>query len=96
METENGGYRMSSVKRVYVEKKPEYAVRAKELQSEIRSYLGISGVTKVRELIRYDIENISGETYKKALVTVFSEPPVDDIYEEEFDLNGACFNGILG
>ena len=41
---------MSSVKRVYVEKKPEYAVRAKELQSEIRSYLGISGVTKVREL----------------------------------------------
>ena len=46
-------------------------------------------VTKVRELIRYDIENISGETYKKALVTVFSEPPVDDIYEEEFDLNGA-------
>ena len=80
---------MSSVKRVYVEKKPEYAVRAKELQSEIRSYLGISGATKVRELIRYDIENISGETYKKALVTVFSEPPVDDIYEEEFDLNGA-------
>jgi phosphoribosylformylglycinamidine synthase len=89
METENGGYHMSSVKRVYVEKKPEYAVRAKELQSEIKSYLGISGVTKVRELIRYDIENISGETYKKALVTVFSEPPVDDIYEEEFDLNGA-------
>ena len=80
---------MSSVKRVYVEKKPEYAVRAKELQSEIKSYLGISGVTKVRELIRYDIENLSGETYKKALVTVFSEPPVDDIYEEEFDLNGA-------
>ena len=80
---------MSSVKRVYVEKKPEYAVRAKELQSEIKSYLGISGATKVRELIRYDIENISGETYKKALVTVFSEPPVDDIYEEEFDLNGA-------
>jgi phosphoribosylformylglycinamidine synthase len=89
METENGGYHMSSVKRVYVEKKPEYAVRAKELQSEIKSYLGISGATKVRELIRYDIENISGETYKKALVTVFSEPPVDDIYEEEFDLNGA-------
>ena len=80
---------MSSVKRVYVDKKPENAVRAKELQSEIKSYLGISGVTKVRELIRYDIENISGETYKKALVTVFSEPPVDDIYEEEFDLNGA-------
>lgn len=80
---------MSSVKRVYVEKKPAFAVKAKELQSEISSYLGISGVTKVRELVRYDMENISEETYRKALVTVFSEPPVDDIYEETFDVNGA-------
>ena len=80
---------MSSVKRVYVEKKPAFAVKAKELQSEISSYLGISGVTKVRELVRYDMENISEETYRKALVTVFSEPPVDDVYEETFDVNGA-------
>ena len=78
-----------SVKRVYVEKKPAFAVKAKELQAEIKSYLGIRGVSKVRELIRYDIENISEETYQKALVTVFSEPPVDDIYEETFDTNGA-------
>ena len=55
---------MSSVKRVYVEKKPAFAVKAKELQSEISSYLGISGVTKVRELVRYDMENISEETYR--------------------------------
>ncbi len=80
---------MSNVRRVYVEKKPAFAVKAKELQAEIKSYLGISGVTKVRELVRYDIENISEDTYKKALVTVFSEPPVDDIYEETFELNGA-------
>lgn len=80
---------MSNVRRVYVEKKPAFAVRAKELHAEIRSYLGIGGVTKVRVLIRYDIENISEDTYQKALVTVFSEPPVDDIYEETFDLNGA-------
>ena len=79
---------MSNVRRVYVEKKEAYAVKAKELQSEIRSYLGISGVTKVRELIRYDVENISDETYQKALVSVFSEPPVDDVYEESFDLKG--------
>ena len=52
-------------------KKPAFAVKAKELQAEIKSYLGISSVTGVRELIRYDIENISEETYKKALVTVF-------------------------
>jgi len=79
---------MSNVRRVYVEKKPAFAVKAKELEAEIRSYLGIGGVTGVRELIRYDIENISEETYRKALVTVFSEPPVDDIYEEHFDLKG--------
>jgi phosphoribosylformylglycinamidine synthase len=78
-----------SVKRVYVEKKPAFAVKAKELQSEMKSYLGIGGVTGVRVLIRYDIENISEETYQKALVTVFSEPPVDDIYEEDFDKSGA-------
>ncbi|MGN0143020.1 MAG: phosphoribosylformylglycinamidine synthase [Roseburia sp.] len=78
-----------SVKRVYVEKKPAFAVKAKELESEIKSYLGIGGVTKVRVLIRYDIENISDETYRKALVTVFSEPPVDDVYEENFEADGA-------
>lgn len=66
----------------------EFAVKAKELQAEIKSYLGISGVTGVRVLIRYDIENITDDIYKKALGTVFSEPPVDDIYEEAFDLKG--------
>ena len=50
-----GGNEMSSVRRVYVEKKDAYAVKARELESEIKSYLGISGVTKVRELIRYDV-----------------------------------------
>ncbi len=83
------GLFMSNVRRVYVEKKPAFAVKAKELQAEIKSYLGISSVTGVRELIRYDIENISEETYQKALVTVFSEPPVDTVFEEEFILGNA-------
>ena len=73
-----------SVRRVYVEKKPDYAVKAKELREEIESYLGIETVTGVRVLIRYDIENLSEETYRAALGTIFSEPPVDDLYEEEF------------
>ena len=70
---------MSSVRRVYVEKKAPYAVKAKELADEISSYLNIGTVTGVRVLIRYDIENLSDETYAKALTTVFSEPPVDDV-----------------
>ena len=41
----------------------------------------------VRALIRYDIENLSEDTYKKALGTIFSEPPVDEVYEEEFPKN---------
>ena len=73
-----------SVRRVYVEKKPDFAVKAGELREEISSYLSIDTVTNVRVLIRYDIENLSEETYQKALVTIFSEPPVDVIYEEEF------------
>ena len=79
---------MGNVRRVYVEKKPDFAVKAKELSHEIRHYLGI-GVKSVRVLTRYDVENVSEETYQKALKTVFSEPPVDNVYEEQFDAEGA-------
>ena len=70
---------MSSVRRIYVEKKPAYAVAAKDLFENIRDYLGIRTVTGVRVLIRYDIENISDKTYEEAKITIFSEPPVDDM-----------------
>ncbi len=75
---------MSGVKRVYVEKKPEYAVRAKELRHEIRSYLGIKTVYGVRVLNRYDVENLSDETFERACNGIFAEPPVDKLYMEEF------------
>ena len=75
---------MNQVKRVYVEKKPAYAVKAKELAEELSSYLSLDGVKDVRVLVRYDVENVSEETYQKALGTVFSEPPVDFLYEESF------------
>ena len=68
------------VRRVFVEKKQAFAVKAKELEEEIRSYLGIQTVTGVRVLIRYDVENIGDETFEKACQTVFSEPPVDVLY----------------
>ena len=79
---------MSNVRRVYVEKKQPYAVAAKELKAEIKSYLDITTLEDVRVLIRYDIENVSEETYKKALGTVFSEPPVDIVFEETLSLQG--------
>ncbi len=77
---------MSNVKRVYVEKKPGFGVQAKSLKDEIKSYLGIENVSGVRVLIRYDVENVSEETFVRACNGVFSEPPVDTLYHEEFPM----------
>ncbi len=76
---------MGNVRRIFVEKKEPFAVKAKELKEEIKSYLGIDGVTGVRVLIRYDVENLSDEVFASACRTVFSEPPVDVLYEEAFE-----------
>ena len=76
---------MSNVRRIYVEKKDAFAVKAEELQEEIQSFLGIEDVKGVRVLIRYDVENISDEVFERACRTVFSEPPVDTLYEESFE-----------
>ena len=78
------------VRRIYVEKKDNYAVRATELFDEMKNYLGIEA-DKVRVLIRYDIENVSDATYQNAKITVFSEPPVDKVYEESFPKNDNDF-----
>ncbi len=77
---------MGNVKRIYVEKKAPFAVKAKELKEEIGSYLGISGVKDVRVLIRYDVENLSEETFERAVNSVFSEPPVDILYRETIEI----------
>ena len=84
---------MSKVRRIYVEKRPAYAVRANELEKEFKDYLGLKGI-RVRELVRYDIENLSEEVFRGALVTVFSEPPIDMVYEESFEMgsNDKCFS----
>ncbi len=78
---------MSSVKRIYVEKKAPYAVKARELKEDIGDYLGLTSVTNVRELIRYDVEGLDDATFEKACKMIFSEPPVDDIYYEVFPMS---------
>lgn len=80
------GYIMGNVKRIYVEKRAPFAVKAGELQEEIGSYLGITGVRQVRVFIRYDVENISEETFEQACFGVFSEPPVDILYRETIEI----------
>lgn len=65
------------VYRVYVEKKKELANEAKALLSDAVGLLGISGITDVRVINRYDAENISEELFDYAVKTVFSEPQLD-------------------
>ena len=73
------------VKRIYVEKKKEFAVKAAELKEEIIGYLGIA-VKDIRVFIRYDVMNISDEIFDRACHLIFSEPPVDDFYLENIDI----------
>ena len=84
---------MNNVRRIYVEKKEPFAVKATELHEELKNYLNID-VEKVRVFIRYDVENISDAVFERACKTVFSEPPVDDLYEENIEIpaNGRVFS----
>ena len=78
---------MGNVRRIYVEKKEPFAVKARELKEDISGFLGISSVTGVRVLIRYDVEDISDETFMMASRSIFSEPPVDEITFEDIKVN---------
>ena len=75
---------MGYVRRIFVEKKEAFAGEAQDLCHELRSYLALKGLKRVRILTRYDIENLPEEVWLQARDTVFSEPPVDYLYEEEF------------
>ena len=68
------------VYRIYVEKKTGYDVEAQQLQSELRSLLGLQHLESLRVLNRYDVEGISEELFDRCINTVFSEPPVDNTY----------------
>ena len=68
------------VYRVYVEKKKLFAVEGGDVLADLNTALGVQSVKNVRIVNRYDVEGISEENFKKALPTVFSEPPVDDVY----------------
>lgn len=84
--TEDSIFIMGNVKRIYVEKKEPFAVKARELKEEVVSYLNIAGVKDVRMFIRYDVENLSDDTFEAACRIVFSEPPVDILYKESFEI----------
>ena len=71
-----------SVYRIYVEKKPQYAVEGEAVLSDLQTALRMESVTAVRIINRYDVEDISEENFKRSIPTVFSEPPVDNVFEQ--------------
>ena len=85
---------MGNVRRIYVEKKAPFAVKAKELKGDLKNYLNLKTIEDVRIFIRYDVEHISDEVFERACRTVFSEPPVDELYREEIAVpeNGRVFS----
>ncbi|MDR1841258.1 MAG: phosphoribosylformylglycinamidine synthase, partial [Holophagales bacterium] len=75
---------MPAIRRIFVEKKPEYAVEASHLLHDVTSCLGISSLERARILVRYDVEGLSDADYSKAIWTVFAERPLDILSEENF------------
>ena len=76
------------VYRIYVEKRPGLSPEAGSLLGDLQNFLGLTALTGLRILNRYDVEGISREVYDKARDVVFSEPQVDVTYEETFPLPG--------
>ena len=73
-----------NIKRIFVEKKDEFNIEAVSLTKELKEHLLIPEIESLRILYRYDIENISDEIYELARKTIFSEPPVDFVFDENF------------
>ena len=78
------------VYRIFVEKKPALAKEARDLLHEARELLQIEHLTGVRVINRYDVENIDEALFRSAVQNVFSEPQVDQVYEE-LEAEGTVF-----
>ena len=81
------------VRRIYVQKKPGFDVEAKGILEDLKENLQIKGLEQVVILNRYDVSGVDEESYNKAKTTVFSEPQVDDYFDETytFDQNDKVF-----
>ena len=75
------------VKRIYVKKKEGFDVEAKKLLEDIRENLSVKSLKNLIVLNRYDVTNITEETFQQAKNTVFSEPQVDECYDGNYKFN---------
>ena len=77
---------MSSIRRIYVEKKDEFAVEAHGLLADLRNNLGMTGLTNIRMLNRYDVMGLTDEEFEMAKANVLAEAPVDNVVEEVLEI----------
>ena len=75
---------MSDVIRVFVEKKPGFDVEAQHIKADLIGNLGLSSITDLKLLNRYDVSGLSREEFDRARTTIFSEPNVDNVYDEVY------------
>ena len=80
---------MSNIRRLFVEKKDAFAVEAHGLLADLRNNLGMSNLTGMRIVNRYDVMGLSDEEFAMAKQLVLSEPPVDNVVE------AGCRRGCL-
>ena len=79
------------VYRIFVEKKPGLDHEARALLSDIRTFLGVTALTGLRILNRYDVEHVDEALFETARRTVFSEPQLDNTYDALPEHDGAVF-----
>ena len=77
---------MENVRRIYVEKKTDLTLRQRVL-ADLKENLSLKGLKDVRIINRYDVSGVSDEEYQKARNLIFSEPPVDNAYDEEIEIS---------
>ncbi|RYD04300.1 hypothetical protein N752_15770 [Desulforamulus aquiferis] len=80
---------LKNVRRIFVEKRTGFDIEARSMLSDLRENLGIKGLEAVRVVNRYDVSGITDKEYAAARSTIFSEAPVDQVYDEYF----ACAPG---
>jgi phosphoribosylformylglycinamidine synthase len=80
------------IRRIFVEKKRGFDVEARNLMKELRENLSIRGIRSVRVFNRYDVENVSAETFAAASSSIFSEPALDVSYGEDMEFPEGTFS----
>lgn len=75
------------IRRIYVEKKPGFDIEAQRMYKDLYENLGVAGLTKARVINRYDVAGITEDIYTRARNTIFAEPPVDIVYDEEIPVS---------